>query len=102
MKKHCQGCEKVLVVISDGAPIHVAGRHLSCTPPESVMDAATCVKKIEKDGTRIVAIALEDDKDPCYEKLCNIYSNVIECRKLSSLPKQILEVVAREISSRKI
>lgn len=38
-----------------------------------------------------------DDNDPCYEKLSQIYPNTIECKKLSKLPQQVLEIIGKEI-----
>jgi len=99
LKKNSHNKDKIIIAISDGEPIHISMNE-SCCPLESVIDAARCVKTITHRGTRVIAIALEGNGEPCYDKLVKIYPSVIECRSMSKLPKQILELIEREIKGR--
>lgn len=101
LKKRCPDRERIIIAISDGEPIHFAGAYESYSPPESVEDAAKCVNTIMRSGTKVIAIALEGSGDPCYDKLARIYPSVIECNSMSYLPKQVLELLAREIKERR-
>lgn len=93
---HSASREKLIVVLSDGAPVHAADDYY---PPVSVKDTANAVAKIQKRGTRIVAVAL-DNGDPdcsCYEMLREIYPSLIDCTDLKRLTGQLLTLVSREI-----
>ena len=98
LRQNSHNKDKILIAISDGEPIHISMNE-SCCPPESVIDAAKCVKTIMHHGTKVIAIALEGNGEPCYDKLTKIYPSVIECGSMSKLPKQILELIEREIKS---
>lgn len=86
--------EKLLIVLSDGVPAHDYDEYY---PPVSVKDTANAVRKIQKRGTQIVAVALDngDPADSCYEMLREIYPSLIDCTDLKRLTGQLLTLVSR-------
>ncbi len=91
--------ERLLVVISDGCPEHVAADGVTCCPPVSTKDAAHAARKIVKRGTKIIAVALDESEqlDGCYTQLCEIYPAVVACDDLGKLPAQLLQIISREL-----
>lgn len=91
---HCEN--KLVLVISDGLPIHNYDEYC---PPVSSKDTANAVTKITNRGTNIVAVALHgDDEDfDCYHALKNIYPYLIACDDLGRLTGQLLTVISKQL-----
>lgn len=87
--------ENLLLVISDGAPVHVINDDDSYLPPASVKDTASIVRQLEAKGLQIIAIALDSGGSPCYEEVKEIYNNCIRCNDLSKLTAQLLSLISR-------
>lgn len=88
---------RIILMISDGEPAHGLENEACYLPPVSTKDTANAAKKIIKRGTKIIAIALDDEDDGCYEDLKQIYPIVIACTDLRRLTGQILGVISREL-----
>ena len=87
---------RVIIVISDGFPLHSYDEYL---PPISIIDTANAVRNITRRGTDIVAISLDEyGSYECYDQLKQIYPNLIACNDLSRLTSQIFNVIAKLLS----
>ena len=101
LRQHAGDNHRLLIVLSDGVPVHEADNY---RPPESVIDTARIVSQIERSGTQVVAIALDNqaaDTDAarpedasCYAQLQPIYPHLIDCTDLDYLTSQLLRVIA--------
>lgn len=88
-------CEnKLIIVLSDGAPMHDADDYY---PPVSTKDTANATAKITKRGTNIIAVALDDDSFDCYDMLKEIYPNIVSCNNLKRLTGQLLTLVSKQL-----
>jgi nitric oxide reductase activation protein len=86
---------KVLLMISDGAPAHSTG-DAEYYPPISNKDTANAAMQIAQRGTSIIAIALDgSDEDQVYQSLLGIYPNVVSCTDVSRLPGQIFKILTK-------
>lgn len=87
-------CEnKLIIVISDGIPLHEYDDYY---PPVSTKDTANAARKIIKRGTKIIAISLDDAGCyECYEQLKEIYPQLIACNDLTRLTGQLLGLIAK-------
>lgn len=86
---------KLIIVLSDGVPAHAADDYY---PPISTKDTANAVKKISQRGTKIIAVALDDDESfRCYDELKEIYPNIIACNDLKRLTGQLLKLISKEL-----
>lgn len=94
LERHAAGRRKLLIVLSDGLPSHRADNY---NPPDSVEDTAGIVSSIQKRGTQVVAVALDNGspEDSCYESLRPIYPSLVACTDLKRLTGQILTLVSR-------
>lgn len=88
---------KMIVVISDGLPAHEYG-NITYFPPVSVMDTKNAAVKISRRGTKIIAIALGNESESCYDALKRIYNRTIDCTDLKSLTGQLLRIISKELS----
>jgi hypothetical protein len=106
LKKNCHAEYKIIIMISDGAPAHTCDGTIDYVPPVSIKDTAEAVKKINRRGIPIVAIALEkpydddDDEGNCYEQLKMMYPDVISCDDISKLTGQLLRVISKFFQGR--
>lgn len=100
LRQHAGDTHRLLIVLSDGVPVHEADKYY---PPESVADTAHIVRQVERSGTQVVAIALDDEAigtepgdtdSSCYAQLQPIYPHLIECTDLDHLTSQLLRVIA--------
>lgn len=68
-------------------------------PPVSIKDSANAASKIMKCGTKIIAVALDDDdsEGTCYEQLKDIYPATVACSDLKRLTGQLLEIVSKQL-----
>ncbi len=83
-------CEnKLIIVISDGVPSHMADEYY---PPGSIIDTRKSVEKIMKRGTKIIGVSLGEDED-----LKDIYPNLVLCSDLRRLTGQILTLISRQL-----
>lgn len=87
-------CEnKLIIVISDGIPLHEYDKYY---PPVSTKDTANAARKIIKRGTKIIAISLDDAGCyECYDQLKEIYPQLIACNDLTRLTGQLLGLIAK-------
>ena len=84
---------KLIIVLSDGIPEHYVDDYC---PPVSSKDTANAVKKITQRGTHIIGISIDPpDEFACYDKLSEIYPNLVGCNDLSRLPGQVLGIVGK-------
>ncbi|MBQ6162926.1 MAG: hypothetical protein IJK23_00490 [Clostridia bacterium] len=91
--RNAQNDERLIIVLSDGAPAHGIDGYY---PPVSVRDTADAVRKITKRGTNIIGISLDlPGEFDCYDSLADIYPNLVGCSDLDRLTGQILSVVAK-------
>lgn len=90
---------KLMIVVSDGVPLHTC-EEAYYVPPVSIEDTKNAVKKILRRGTEIIAVALDDDNDSdeegCYEELKLIYPSVVLCSDLKRLTSQIIHIIAKK------
>ena len=85
--------EQLIIVISDGEPCHDYDNYY---PPTSSADTADAVKKITHRGTNIIGISLDAEGSyQCYDKLKEIYPNLVGCNDISRLTGQLLGVIAK-------
>ena len=95
MNTHASSENKLIIVLSDGAPAHDADDYY---PPVSTQDTANAVKKIMRRGTNIIAISLDnEDSFDCYDMLKQIYPNIVACNDLKRLTGQILTLVSKQL-----
>jgi hypothetical protein len=95
MNQHIHSENKLIIVLSDGVPAHMADEYY---PPVSIKDTASAVKKITKRGTNIIAVALDDANSfDCYDALKEIYPNIISCNDLKRLTGQLLALVSKQL-----
>jgi nitric oxide reductase activation protein len=90
-------CQKLIIVLADGAPVHSYDEYY---PPVSVKDTANAATKIIKRGTDIIAVALDDGGNgiyPCYDALREIYPSVVSCTDLARLTGQLLEIISKNL-----
>ena len=86
---------RLIIVLSDGVPAHDADDYY---PPVSTMDTANAVRKITKRGTDIIGISLDNQGELfCYERLSQIYPNLVACNNLNRLTGQLLGIIAKLI-----
>ncbi len=91
--------QRLIIVLSDGVPVHDVGNGSIYLPPVSIRDTANAAKKIIKRGTDIIAVALDDESgEGCYETLTDIYPHVIACTELKQLTGQLLAIISRHLS----
>ena len=64
----------------------------TCLQP---MRLLICTKIFIKRGTDIVAVALDDSNDDCYEALKEIYPSVVSCTDLKRLTGQLLGIISK-------
>lgn len=88
--------KKLIIVISDGIPAHIADERNKYLPPVSVEDTRETVRKISHGGTRIIALALGGREGNCYEALKDIYPRTIECDDPDLLTGQLLKIISKE------
>lgn len=96
ISSHCDCEKKIIIVISDGVPMHEFGNN-HYFPPLSMQDTAKSANKIIHRGTKIIAIALDDKGNSCYDDLKEIYPETIDCTDIKSLTNQLLRVISREL-----
>lgn len=92
---------KLIIVISDGVPVHTC-EEAYYVPPVSIEDTKNAVKKISRRGTEIIAVALaeeEEEDDGCYEELKLIYPSVVLCSDLKRLTSQIIHIIANKFDA---
>ncbi len=96
--KNTSAEKRLIIVLSDGVPAHDSGDE-TCEyyPPVSVKDTANAAAKIIKRGTDIIAVALDNDDDGCYEQLSEIYPSVVACTDLKRLTGQLLGIVTKHL-----
>ncbi|MGI6169991.1 MAG: hypothetical protein ACOYI4_09925 [Christensenellales bacterium] len=89
-------CEnRLIIVLSDGAPAHEADDYY---PPVSTKDTANAAAKIIKRGINIIAVSLDDgDSFDCYDMLKEIYPNIVACNDLKKLTGQLLMLVSKQL-----
>lgn len=93
MDRNTQNDYRLIIVLSDGAPAHDADDYY---PPVSTKDTANAVRKITKRGTDIIGISLDDtDEFDCYDRLSEIYPNLVGCNDLNKLTGQLLGIIAK-------
>ncbi len=93
MAQNTQSEYRLMLVLSDGVPAHDADDYY---PPVSTKDTANAVRKITKRGTSIIGIALDNpDAFDCYDRLSEIYPNLVGCNDLTKLTGQLLGIIAR-------
>ena len=93
MAKNTQNDYRLIIVLSDGAPAHDADDYY---PPVSTKDTANAVRKITKRGTDIIGISLDDpDEFDCYDRLSEIYPNLVGCNDLNKLTGQLLGIIVK-------
>ena len=98
MAKSSNSDTKLIVMISDGCPAHKVSKTDIYFPPVSTKDTFTAARKINKRGTKIVAVALDEvGSDECYTMLKNIYPAVVACTDLSKLTGQLLAIFSKEL-----
>ena len=96
MNKYSDADNKVIIVISDGDPYHYIGEgFINYEGLLAKQDTKLAVDRIIKEKTNVVAIALEDEFESCYDSLKYIYSDVIDCKDISKLVKQLFSVITR-------
>lgn len=110
LQNNCTSEKKIIVMISDGAPMHSFEGGRDYTPPLSIKDTAEAAKKIIRRGTPIIALALsnseEDDgfddeiDDVAYEQLKLIYPDVIACTDVSKIAAQLLHLITKLLQGR--
>ncbi len=96
LKEKSQAENKVIISISDGVPAHGADGY-EYYPPVSSKDTYNCVKKIEKDGISVIAVALENEKGDTtlYDNLKEIYDRIVDVDDMKHLTGQLLKLVSR-------
>ena len=86
---------RLIIVLSDGVPAHDADDYY---PPVSTMDTVNAVRKITKRGTDIIGISLDNQGELyCYERLSQIYPNLVACNDMNRLAGQLLGIIAKLI-----
>lgn len=86
---------KVIIVISDGLPYHIAGEN-EYAPPVSTKDTQNVANRIYKKGIEIVAVALDENgESACYDELKQIYRRVVACNDIKRLTGQLLGLVSK-------
>lgn len=90
----------VLLVISDGLPCHAFDAYV---PHASIEDTRETVSRIQKRGTRVIAISLVDPEEEEGERevtsqcMKAIYPNLVECTDLNRLTREIMEILRKLI-----
>lgn len=98
IKNNTSAQKRLIIVLSDGVPEHgTDDDNADYFPPVSVKDTANAVAKIIKRGTDIIAVALDDEQDGCYEQLSNIYPSVINCTDLKQLTGKLLRIISKHL-----
>ncbi len=93
MARNTQTEYRLIIVLSDGVPAHDADDYY---PPVSTKDTANAVRKITKRGTDIIGISLDDaDEFDCYDRLSEIYPNLVGCNDLTKLTGQLLGIIEK-------
>lgn len=92
IKEHIEEEQSLILVISDGMPVHHCGE-ASYLPPESIVDTHQSYLRLKKQGIAVIGIALGD----CYDQLKQIYDHTIDCYDSSQLTKQLFRVIQREL-----
>ena len=93
MVRNTQNEYRLIIVLSDGLPAHDVDDYY---PPVSTKDTANAVRKITKRGTDVIGISLDDpDEFECYDRLSEIYPNLVGCNDLQKLTGQLLGIIAR-------
>ena len=84
-------------LLADGVPSHCYDDYY---PPVSSKDTANAAIKINKRGTDIIAVALDDgnhEGDSCYDELRAIYPSVVACTDLKRLTGQLLGIISKNL-----
>lgn len=93
MARNTHNDYRLIIVLSDGIPAHDADDYY---PPVSTKDTANTVRKITKRGTDIIGISLDNpDEFNCYDRLSEIYPNLVGCNDLTKLTGQLLGIIAK-------
>ena len=96
LSERCFTENKLIIMISDGAPAHSIDEDNEYLPPVSVKDTRNAARKIISRGTQIIAVAIDDEgEDNCYKDLRGIYPHVISCTDLKRLTGQVLGLITR-------
>ena len=91
---------RLIIVLSDGVPAHRVEDEGDYLPPVSTKDTANAASKIQKRGTNIIAVALDDgnhESDSCYDNLKSIYTSVVACTDLKRLTGQLLGIISKSM-----
>ena len=95
-KSFCEN--KLIIVLSDGAPCHAYDDYYGAVANK---DTANAAKKIMGRGTGIIAVALdngcEDAEDSTYSNLKEIYPHIVQCTDLKRLTGQLLNIISRQL-----
>lgn len=98
MLSHTTESQRLILVLSDGVPAHGIDGDGCYLPPISIQDTANAAAKIQRRGTDIIAVALDDgDDDGCYDALCKIYPSVVACTELKRLTGQLLGILSKHL-----
>ena len=91
---------RLIIVLSDGVPAHRVEDEGDYLPPVSTKDTANAASKIQKRGTNIIAVALDDgdhEGASCYDNLKSIYTSVVACTDLKRLTGQLLGIISKSM-----
>jgi len=91
---HASHSQRLIIVLADGVPAHAYDDYF---PPVSSKDTANAAAKIINRGTGIIAVALDDEDQACYDSLKDIYPSVISCTDLKRLTGQLLGIVSKNL-----
>lgn len=85
--KRREEADKILIVISDGAPLHGKAGYFG---PAAVKDTGRVVQELERDGIQVYGLAIGDGKT----QIKKIYTkNYIDIPNLKSLPNRLVRIV---------
>lgn len=96
IKENTSAEDRLILVLSDGVPAHGLDGKGCYLPPISIKDTANAVRKITKRGTKIIAIALDEEGLSCYEDLKEMYPQVVACTNLKHLTGQLLGLISKQ------
>ncbi len=86
---------RIIISLSDGLPNHPYDDYI---PPVSTQDTKNTIRKINKRGTKIIAVALDqEDSYINYENMRTIYPNLIGCNNIHRLPGQLFRIISKEL-----
>ncbi len=89
---------RFIIMIADGVPWHdiEQAQYIS---PDSEEDTRIAANKIAARTGDIIAVALDDGGEPCYEDLKTIFPHTIACTDLSRLTGQILALITKQLKN---